>query len=920
MFKRIIVIPLIALSLLACSEQVQEAKPIDLSPIYQTRDTLALSELIDEKHLVLRKTLSTQLKHYLRLRVDSTQAAVDSLWAELNWLLPTYTNLTECTDLLGMSDLYQNWSDSQIHARFKLDSNLSGIFASRHSMNLDTLLVRLQRLKPQYESLGDYYRSAYLGYLQAEGCEIRNKLSIALPYTKQALLVCQTINDYETEAKLQLILSKFYITCEFDYHKSEKALTRGFECVEQIDDYVGRAYYYKFQAFNFMLSFVTRKALERYNNALKEFSRAENNTQIAECNYFIGENYYYMNKYDSAIYYGNIALEQRRKLAVGDSTQLSKIGISLSNLGLYLAALGDTAQALEQFDQAEEILEHSSDEKAVCINRIHKALILVNLDRIAEARELLNYALNNTQRFEDRTMTLFGLVLCDYYELKQNAALSKLRLCITRLETSRDNIPITDYKNGMLSDKIGFYHLASNIFIDRFNITNNYDELDSAFFYLERSKAKTLNDMLVASNTKDPTSELLYDSLIAMISDCENKLLDNNNADLALRTEIQRLTRLLHTSRIENTDLSSDINLDMNYDFPSLYETQQVLANDEILLEYMISEFGSWVFAIDKESKGVAKLNMDARRINELTEQYCNAINRRPQDNRMPDSCIEKGKELYSTLFPPEIEKQIEGKHITIVASDKLHYLPFESLIDGSGRYLVEHHDISYTPSVTVRKQLELREIKPSHNIYAFGNPSYSTSSLDPLPYSGDEVDCIAEIFGSQQTNVFKGADATETKFRQLDYTNTSVLHIATHGITDEYRPEKSALIFAAEDSSDGHSMLHSEEIARLNIPVDLVFLSACRSGTGGSFPGEGVLSLCQPFLVAGSNSVIVSYWNINDLCSVDMVKSFYNYRKKGHSKAQSLARAKRDMLHHKRTAWNHPYFWAPFVLVGLDN
>lgn len=900
---------------------MQKTNNINLTQIYQSRDSLSLSDLIDNKHIFVRNKLIEQLNNYITLREKGNQSIVDSISSELNWLVSQYTLLTDCPDISTKLTIYQNWSDSQITKRLTLDTSLQNIYTSylRKEIDLNKILINFSKLKLQYEVLGDLFQSAYISYKQARICYDNNQLSLCLPYLKHALSTCHIINDYSTEVKVQLLITKYYNNFEWDYHKAEKALDRGIECLKIIGDYPLLAFYTKFRAYNFLLSGQTNDALVEFNQALNEFSKENVKLEMAECNYFIGETYYYMKKYDSAVYFGNKALKLRQNLVSEKPNIISKVGISLSNLGLYMAALGDTNKALEKFNNAEKVLQKTNDKKEICINRINKALILIRLHKINEARDLLNSAIRSKERFTDITMTLFELAICDYYENKLDDALSKLRLCITRLESSRDKITVAEYKVAMLSDKIEFYNLAANIFIKQYAINKNKAKLDSAFFYLERSKAKTLNDMLLTSNIKETSLDNLADSLINLISNYENKLL-NNQTDLSLRTEIQQLERLLHTTKIEKTKVASDFQLDLNNNIPNLSETQKILKKNEILLEYMISEFGSYLFTIDKKSIDIINLNSNSLQINNLTEEYCNSINKRPQSNTSSKSFKKIGQKLYDILIPKTLEKRLKEKHITIIASSKLYYLPFEALIDNTGKFMVENNNFSYIPSIKIRELLAKRLKKTSNKIYAFGNPSYDNSSLDPLPFSENEVNSIVKIFGKQNTIVFKGINATESNFKKIDYSNTNIIHIATHGITYVRDPRKSALIFAGDINSEGHSMLHSEEIAKLHIPADLVFLSACKSGIGKSFPGEGVLSLCQPFLIAGSNSVIASYWNVNDCCSVELVKNFYKSLKLGYSKSQSLARAKKNLINNKRTAWNHPYYWAPFVLTGLDN
>ena len=122
--------------------------------------------------------------------------------------------------------------------------------------------------------------------------------------------------------------------------------------------------------------------------------------------------------------------------------------------------------------------------------------------------------------------------------------------------------------------------------------------------------------------------------------------------------------------------------------------------------------------------------------------------------------------------------------------------------------------------------------------------------------------------------------------------------------------------------SYDGQDILRPlpDEIRQLDYTADLIFLSACRTGVGRLLPGEGVMNLARPFLVSGCRAAVVTCWNINDKSTAKLVSDFYKNIKAGNSIARSLARAKREFINSEREMYRHPYFWAPYIVIGLDN
>ena len=101
----------------------------------------------------------------------------------------------------------------------------------------------------------------------------------------------------------------------------------------------------------------------------------------------------------------------------------------------------------------------------------------------------------------------------------------------------------------------------------------------------------------------------------------------------------------------------------------------------------------------------------------------------------------------------------------------------------------------------------------------------------------------------------------------------------------------------------------------RLRLAADLVTLSACQSALGELVTGEGMVGLSRAFFYAGAPSVVASLWNVNDEASAELMRHFYRGLRRGLTKAEALRQARLELRREPR--YSHPYFWAPFVLVG---
>jgi len=169
------------------------------------------------------------------------------------------------------------------------------------------------------------------------------------------------------------------------------------------------------------------------------------------------------------------------------------------------------------------------------------------------------------------------------------------------------------------------------------------------------------------------------------------------------------------------------------------------------------------------------------------------------------------------------------------------------------------------------------------------------------------------------------GAAMMATGFRASRATATSpelgqyrVVHFATHGLLDSEHPELSGLVLSLVDEQgrpqDG--FLRQHEIYNLNLPVDLVVLSACNTGLGKEILAEGLVGIVRGFMYAGAARVVASLWKVDDEATAELMKRFYQQMLQGGlTPAAALRAAQVDMRQQKR--WRSPYFWAAFVLQG---
>jgi CHAT domain-containing protein len=188
--------------------------------------------------------------------------------------------------------------------------------------------------------------------------------------------------------------------------------------------------------------------------------------------------------------------------------------------------------------------------------------------------------------------------------------------------------------------------------------------------------------------------------------------------------------------------------------------------------------------------------------------------------------------------------------------------------------------------------------------------------TLGPLPNARAEVQKIASLYSKDQVTVLEGKQASEKNFKQTDLQEYKRIHFASHGLIDEEKPEFSSLVLSSDEKGSEDGYLTMREVFDLKLNADLVVLSACKTGLGKEVRGEGVTGISRAFLCAGTPSVLVSLWDVYDKSTADFMASFYkNMETKNMNKSAALREARLQMIASKK--FSHPYYWAPFVLIG---
>jgi len=334
------------------------------------------------------------------------------------------------------------------------------------------------------------------------------------------------------------------------------------------------------------------------------------------------------------------------------------------------------------------------------------------------------------------------------------------------------------------------------------------------------------------------------------------------------------------------------------------------LAADEALLEYVVGQDRIILFLLTRNRLDTNVIPLRRQDLDNKVELLRNLISQRNDDRWKKPAAS-----LSEFLLGPLNDGVAQNiRHLYLVPHGTLNYLPFALLPRESeerGR-LIESFTLAYLPTAAALLDRQAGDTD-SVGILAMA-PQRSR-----LQHAPAEARTVGELF-STQSRALVGASATESVFKQ-QASRYRMLHLATHGYFNKLNPMLSGLELESDESNDGLLELH--EILGMELEADLVTLSACQTALGsGHFAeipaGDDFVGLTRAFLYAGSTSVMATLWEVDDASTLELMKRFYGGLAKapaGEDMAAALALAQRALL--SSTNYSHPYYWAPFVLVG---
>lgn len=381
-------------------------------------------------------------------------------------------------------------------------------------------------------------------------------------------------------------------------------------------------------------------------------------------------------------------------------------------------------------------------------------------------------------------------------------------------------------------------------------------------------------------------------------------------------------------------------NLKFKSEVTPLDNFTNVIGRKANLLSYVLTEKKLYIFVTNRHHTEIITRDIDSSFFASL-DRFRKMLSVMPGTSsvRLPfNEFMDLAFELYNILLRPA-EPFLKGDKIIISPDNILSYLPFETLITEEFRspellyreapFALKKYRFSYIYSVTLSSETQKRSRNLSNELIAFA-PTYegmeindSLLTLYPnlrgeirsLPYAVIEAEDAVRQCGGK---AFIGENATEAAYKS-QARNYQIIHLAMHTLVNDSHPAFSKMIFSKPVEGGEDGMLNTYEVYNVPINAMMVVLSSCNTGMGMLATGEGILSLARGFLFAGSRSVVMSMWAVEDFSASEVIKSFYKNMRSGETKSSALRSARLKFLRSADQARSHPYYWATLVIYGDD-
>ena len=562
---------------------------------------------------------------------------------------------------------------------------------------------------------------------------------------------------------------------------------------------------------------------------------------------------------------------------------------------------------------AQEFFANSNMPRKALLAELLLARIALRLNDTSTARQHCESALQELTRMESPMLLYQAQFLLGEIaraEKNDEAAYDAYSGARGALEALRGSLRGEELKIAFFDNKLELYEHLVDLCLQR------SDGLEEAFNYIEQAKSRSLMDLLTQPvsvvENDDGQSDLVrsirtlreelnwYYNLIEreQLRPEENSRARIETLEKQARTRETALLRALQEATVAEVNQAG---LQSPTHAP-LKEIRATLAAETALVEYFCVQDRILACVLTRDGLQIVPITLQSRvqKILQMLQFQLSKFRLDPQYvTTFHDSLLESTqahlKSLYDELLAP-VRQLLQAKHLVFVPHGLLHYVPMHALYDGES-YLIDNYAISYAPSASIYSICRGIPEKTSGTSLIFGIADAQAPSIL------DEVHALSAIL--PDAKLFVGDQATEQALRE-NGDSSRTIHIATHGYFRQDNPMFSSIRL-------GGSYLSLYDLYHLKLTADLVVLSGCATGLNVVRPGDEQIGLVRGLLRAGAQSLVLSLWDVHDLSTREFMVSFYTKMQQGLSKPLAIQAAMIEL----RGRSPHPYYWAPFLLIG---
>ncbi len=428
-------------------------------------------------------------------------------------------------------------------------------------------------------------------------------------------------------------------------------------------------------------------------------------------------------------------------------------------------------------------------------------------------------------------------------------------------------------------------------------------DYEKAFYFFEKSRAVLLNDKLNELGAK----QILSEADRAKEVQLQNRLDELRKKSETDKNKIEQTERELLMAENAQNDFIKNLektnpayyNFKYNTKTDSIKQVQRYLkSKGSTLIEYFVGDSLTYAIVVSPTAVKIQTLLFDPNDTQTYLRLCAKDISTKTELNEF----LAVSNRLYRNLIAP---LNLSKGHL-IISQDGA-FLPFEALslsASKPGSYLLNEQAISYTYSAQF-----LLKNQPSSHFW----PQRSFLGVAPVQFSQNlntltgSAESIGRIGGTYLwKNELVHQKATKSAFLN-QASGHRIVQVYTHAFADSTQTEPH--IYFAD------SALKVSDLGNASFKINLLVLSACKTGVGKVAKGEGVLSLARGFSMAGVPSTITTLWSVEDQTTYSLTELFYTFLNKGFSKDEALQKAKRQYISmHPNAA---PAAWAGLVLIG---